>query len=509
MAIVQIRRTSKGKRVIAGVAAGLARVLSVPAIYVRIAFVLLAGVSVPVYLLLWALLPADDGSSGLLVRWQTEEESDVRRGLAFGSIVLGVVLLLRRLGVWFPQNWLWPMVLVTAGLAMVWRRPERNHGSKNPSMIAMLADAKTLSDVLHVLTTNWNGSRRASAVRLVVGAALVLLGVGANVASGRSLSTIRDALFGGLFLMGGMALILGPWLVRLLKDLNVERRARARADAQAEIATHLHDSVLQTLAIIQRRADQPREVVTLARRQERELRAWLYGGTEVRNANDATTLGEALEAVVDEIEEAFGIRVELVKVGDAALSEVLRALILAGREAMVNAAKHAGVDEISVYLEVNPREVEMFVRDRGVGFDQGQIADDRRGLRDSITSRIERLHGKVNIVSSLGSGTEVQLTVPRDANETDSRHPDVTDREGPIPPPDQPANQPANEPVNQPAHQPANQTKTRMTNQANDEPSTLTTNPTNPANQTSPATHQAINQTTHQTSDFKKETATS
>jgi signal transduction histidine kinase len=428
VANVQIRRTSKGERVLAGVAAGVARVLSVPAIYVRIAFVLLAGVSIPVYLLLWALLPADDGSSGLLVRLQTEEESDVRRGVAFGSIVLGVVLLLRRLGVWFPQNWLWPMVLVAAGLAMVWKRPERNPASKGPSMIAMLADAKTLGDVLHVLTSNWNGSRRASAVRLVVGAMLVLLGVGANVASGRSLSTIRDALFGGLFLMGGMALILGPWLVRLLKDLNGERRARARADAQAEIATHLHDSVLQTLAIIQRRADQPREIVTLARRQERELRAWLYGGTEVRNADDASTVGEALEAVVDELEEAFGIRVEVVKVGDAPISEVLRALILAGREAMVNAAKHAGVDEISVYLEVSPREVELFVRDRGVGFDQAQIADDRHGLRDSITSRIERLHGKVNIVSAIGAGTEVQLTVPRRDNEQESNQRDGLDQ---------------------------------------------------------------------------------
>jgi signal transduction histidine kinase len=398
---------------VAGVARGVSRQLNIPAIYVRIAFVLVAGVVAPIYLLAWALVPTDDGRSGFIALVSTEDESSVRRGVAFGSIVLGVVLLLRRLGIWFPQNWLIPMVLVSAGVAMVWNRPEIRDSRPRQSLTESLSEAKSPFDVWRVITSNWDSSQRASSARVVIGGVLVMLGVSATLASGRKLSALRDAFFGGVLLLGGAALIVGPWLVRLVRDLGSERKARARADAQAEIATHLHDSVLQTLAIIQRRADQPREVVTLARRQERELRAWLYGAGDLRFASQATTLAAALDEMVDEVEDTYGIRVEVVNVGDTRLTDSLQALVSAGREAVVNAAKHAGVDVVSVYIELGATVAEMFVRDRGKGFVQETIADDRRGLRDSIIGRVERVGGSARVISEIGLGTEVHISVPR------------------------------------------------------------------------------------------------
>jgi signal transduction histidine kinase len=189
----------------------------------------------------------------------------------------------------------------------------------------------------------------------------------------------------------GVALIAiaGPWAWRTASD-------RARAEERADMAARVHDSVLQTLTLIQK---DPTDARRLARRQERELRAWLYPTTATG------TLADAVDAAAAEIEELHGVRVDVVHTGDAALDERTQALVLAAREAMANAARHSGADEVSVFVE--PTAV--YVRDRGRGFDPDAVAADRRGLAESIRGRMERVGGSVKIVSTPGEGTEVEL----------------------------------------------------------------------------------------------------
>ena len=208
-----------------------------------------------------------------------------------------------------------------------------------------------------------------------------------------------------------------PFWLRLVRDLSDERRARIRTDERAEIAAHLHDSVLQTLALIQKQSEQPREVARLARSQERELRGWLYGpngyGKPAENVEEATgQLSEALATACGEVEDTFAISVGQVVVGDAELDESLVALVQAAREAIVNAAKHAGVEEVSVFAEVEPTSVTVFVRDRGKGFDPDLVPDDRHGLADSIRGRMTRHGGTCKVRTAPGEGTEVQLAMP-------------------------------------------------------------------------------------------------
>jgi signal transduction histidine kinase len=204
----------------------------------------------------------------------------------------------------------------------------------------------------------------------------------------------------------GAALILGPWVASLLADLSRERRERVRSQERADVAAHLHDSVLQTLALLQRNATDPAAVATLARRQERDLRAWLYGEDP-----PAGTLAGLLRAAANEVEGSHRVPVELVMVGDAPASSEVAALAKAAREAMVNAAKHAGVDRVDVYAEVASGTATVYVRDRGKGFDPDGVADDRMGIRTSIIGRMERHGGSVDIQSAPGAGTEITLTM--------------------------------------------------------------------------------------------------
>ena len=204
-------------------------------------------------------------------------------------------------------------------------------------------------------------------------------------------------------------MLFGPWLWRLVDQLTTERRERIRQEERAELAAHLHDSVLQTLALIQRSADQPQRMVALARRQERELRAWLFDAPTTSDA----TLAAAVGAIAEEVEALHATTVEVVTVGDAPLDERGHALIGALREATINAAKHSGSPSVDLYLEVEDREVIAFVRDRGRGFDPAAVAEDRRGIRHSIVGRLERHGGTATILSDTGTGTEVELRVPR------------------------------------------------------------------------------------------------
>jgi signal transduction histidine kinase len=208
---------------------------------------------------------------------------------------------------------------------------------------------------------------------------------------------------------GMLAAIVGWAVHTLFRTDEARRRAeeeRARAEEKAAVATHLHDSVLQTLALVQREANDSARVVRLARRQEHELRQWLYGQLVTEEGGVA----RALSATAAEIEDAYGIKIELVSVGETALNDAGKALVGAGREAMVNAAKHSGARQVDVYFEAGER-LTLFVRDRGSGFDRAAIGADRAGIRDSIEHRLRQVGGSVTW--STDHGTEVRMEVPR------------------------------------------------------------------------------------------------
>jgi signal transduction histidine kinase len=387
-----------GDRVVAGVAAGLGARLAVDPMLVRIAFVVLAlagGVGVLAYGALWAFtdLGAERPAAGAAAR-------SVQQAVALGLIVLGVLLLLRRAGLWFGDALVWPVALGGLGSAILWARSDEDDRSRWTRATARLPRGPVAAA----------SAGAASPVRLIVGTLLVAGGVMGFLAANDGLRALSDLGLAVLAAGGGIVLLFGPWLYRLVEELGAERRERIRHEERAELAAHLHDSVLQTLALIQRSSDQPRRMVALARRQERELRSWLYGQ---QDAATPTTLTDAVEDIAEEVEATHDLSVEVVVVGDAPLDDRLRSLLAATREACVNAGKHAGVDEVSVYVEVEPQTVTAFVRDRGKGFDPATVPPDRRGLRESIRGRLERQGGHARVWSEAGAGTEIELCVPR------------------------------------------------------------------------------------------------
>lgn len=375
---------SRTDRVIAGVCGGVGARLGIDATIVRIAFVALAfaWIGVPLYLLGWVLLPqaatvpatteADDTASAV--------RTAARRAAGMALIVLGTVLLVRHLGVALPDTLLWPALCVAFGLGIVvWRvQPAAGIG-------------------------------RAAAMRIAAGTILLALGIGAIAAANLSLSTVRDGLLSGGLVVGGLALILGPWMMVLLRDRREERRRRIRADERAEMAAHLHDSVLQTLSLVQR-SDDPARMAALARRQERELRGWLYGGG---SEPDAATVRAAVERLAGVVEDRHGVVMDVVAVGDAALDPAMESLVAAAGEAMTNAARWSGCATVSVFVEATEQAVDVFVRDRGVGFDTEEVEDGSHGIRDSIRGRLDRVGGRFEINSAPGQGTEVRLHLAR------------------------------------------------------------------------------------------------
>jgi signal transduction histidine kinase len=301
-------------------------------------------------------------------------------------------------------------VIAAAGLVLIWR----NASPAEQPLIHSLA--RPLYDML----TSGGRSRRALAVRMVVAAGLLVAGLYAVLGHHRSGQVVRP-IGGVLLVIAAVVAIFGPWWFRVARDLVAERQARARAEERAEVASRVHDSVLQTLALIQRRADDPSEVVKLARGQERELRAWLFEGRPVGSAGDEDhTLVEGMRRLQREVEELHGVTVETVVVGDCPLDERVGNLLAACREATVNAAKWSGAPVISVFAEVGNGEVSVFVRDTGVGFDPDQVPRDRKGLAESVHGRMTRLHGTATVRSSPGKGTEVALALPLDRTRASS-----------------------------------------------------------------------------------------
>ncbi|HEY6416247.1 MAG TPA: ATP-binding protein, partial [Acidimicrobiales bacterium] len=251
------------------------------------------------------------------------------------------------------------------------------------------------------------------------GAGLLIAGIGFFLASNDALAAVGNIGIAVLATFLGGALLFSPWVARLVRQLRNERRERIRSEERADMAAHLHDSVLQTLALIQRHADAPQQARTLARRQERELRAWLYDGRRSSGEDAPGALATALDGVADEVEADHGVAVDVVVVGDWPLDGHVEALVAAVREAVVNAARHSGADEVSVYAEVlGDSRIEAFVRDRGRGFDPAAVNGDRRGITHSIVQRMARHGGRAHVNSAPGEGTEVTFELALETEST-------------------------------------------------------------------------------------------
>jgi len=299
---------------------------------------------------------------------------------------LGVVVFLQVAGLWVSPRVFWPVMVATAGLALLWWQTDQ-------------ADrAEWLST-----SSGWKGWLRVllGIVLVAASASLVLFQAGLTGA-------LDDVLLVVLLAVVGVALVIGPWLLRTRRDLHQERAERIRSQERADVAAHLHDSVLQTLALIQRQAHDPQMVSQLARTQERELRGWLFDSPD----DSIDTLRSALQRAAAEVEDTQLVPVEVVVVGDRGLDSASTATVAAAREAMLNAAKHSGAARVDVYAEVGDAQIEVFVRDRGRGFDPATVPADRLGLRRSIVDRMSRHGGTSAVRSAPADGTEVRLTMP-------------------------------------------------------------------------------------------------
>ncbi|MGY1720586.1 PspC domain-containing protein [Blastococcus sp. SYSU DS0552] len=372
-------------RVVAGVAAGTAAHLRQDPLVVRVAFVLLAttGLGIIGYGLLWMTMPV--GAPGVPApEPQGWRPAGVRQWVLLAVLGLAAASLLGQLTAWTSSDVVLPLVLLVGGLAVIWRQLDTDRTLAVPAARWVLAGGVA-----------------------VVGVGLFLL-----LATTGQLANARNGFAATLLILTGVVLATAPLWRRLLDSRAEERAARIRSEERAAVAAHLHDSVLQTLALIQRNADEPQAVSRLARSQERELRAWLYDPAAVREGG---TWAGLVAGMVAEVEADHALTVDPVVVGDAPVDEELAALGAATREALVNAAKHSGVPSADLYTEVTADQVSVFVRDRGKGFDPGTVPDDRRGLRDSVRGRLARLGGSTQIRSTPGEGTEVELVLPRKA----------------------------------------------------------------------------------------------
>lgn len=398
-----LRRPAQG-RGIGGVCAGLAAHLGLPVAVVRLvmaALVLLGGFGAVLYVWLWVTVPAGDPTAAAAEQRPAALSRlaprlrDPDRRVPLTDIGVGVLLLVAaglavavRSGVRIEYSWVVPTLILLGGTALAWSQLDAVQRGR------FLAHA--------------GGRTPVSVVRLLAGTVLAGLGVFLLVGQDEPFDVLVRSAVAALAVLVGAAIVLAPWWLRLVRELGDERAARARESERADIAAHLHDSVLQTLALIQRQASDPKAVTALARRQERELRQWLYG-----ESLGSATLAEALSGEIIDVEDRHGVDVELVSVGDCELTPEVTALVRAAREAMVNAAKHSGADRIDVYAEVDPELVSVYVRDRGNGFDLAAVEEDRMGVRGSIVERVKRAGGRAIIRTAPGEGTEVRLELPR------------------------------------------------------------------------------------------------
>jgi signal transduction histidine kinase/phage shock protein PspC (stress-responsive transcriptional regulator) len=376
---------STSDMILAGVAGGIAARLGIRTVYVRAAFIsssLAAGVGIIVYLLSALLVPMNRDTA-------KEDRAPATPPQVIGLVLMfiAVMLVFQSFSIWFGPV-VWPATLVTFGLAIAIDTSGVNY-------------EKSLAGI------TGSSSGRRSWWLVVGGLVMMVAGFAVVFSSLDALKGVGVLLLALLAALAGLSIVAGPWVWSLIEDLRTERRARIRSEEKADMAAHLHDSVLQTFALIQR-TDDPKKMVTLARSQERELRSWLFD----EKPSDTQSLRGALSDAANSVEEAHDVPVSTVVVGDSSLpSDRQAALVGAATEAMMNAAKHSGADRVSVFAEANDGTVEVFVTDQGDGFDVEAVDEDRKGLAESIKGRMSRHGGEVAVDSEIGVGTEIHLTM--------------------------------------------------------------------------------------------------
>lgn len=409
-------------RTVAGVAAGLAEHLRLPVVAVRAVFVVLLaanGLGALLYVAFWAVLPVRPAAAA-----EPRRRVGVLQVLGLMALAAGVLTMMSQVpsGFGLDTTLVALLVLIGLGAGIIWHQadPERRRRAVDalpdgPVARAMRrASEGRAGDGRAAYDGEGAAGGRWFVLRLVGGGVLVIIGVIGLLAflaptDGSDLLTVLIGLLFGLLALAGLLVAFAPLLYRIFGQLREERVARIREQERAEVAAMVHDQVLHTLALIQRRASDSTTVLRLARGQERTLRNWLYKPT----GSPTDRFAAALEQAAAEVEDTFGITVETVVVGDAATDERVAALVAAAREAMVNAARHAKVSTVSLYAEAEEEMLSVYVRDRGAGFDLSTVDDDRHGVRGSIIGRMRRHGGNAEIRTSPGEGTEVELTMPR------------------------------------------------------------------------------------------------
>ena len=380
-------RIDRSNRVVGGVSAAIAAEIGVQPLVIRVAFAaltLVVGWGLLLYVFAWGALVWLTSSEISPYRPQPKGATGIHRHVAIVLIVVGMIIGLSQITPSGFTSFSWPLGFVLAGGLIAWSRGTADQVNGGLSTVA----------------------------RIIAGAVVAVGGLLAFAALSYSFTQAAVALVFTVAVVGGIVLIAAPSMVHMARSLDDERMDRIRLDERARISAHLHDSVLQTLALIQQNTDDPARTAQLARRQERELRGWLYGPTTP--APGGLLLGPALEGVALEVEALHGVDIDVVAVGDSGdpVPEGGSALISAAREAMINAARHAEVDQIDVFAERRSDGIDVFVRDKGVGFDPDHVADGRKGLSESIGGRMERAGGSAIIHSEVGHGTEVELILP-------------------------------------------------------------------------------------------------
>jgi signal transduction histidine kinase len=369
----------RSNRIAAGVAGGLADTLRVHDTFVRAAFVSLSmiwGLGFFLYIILW-LVSFDN------VDDREVELVDGQQGIGLGMAFLGFLLLLRVFGWWPDDALVWIVTAISFGVAALTDR-------SLPSPLTSLLDP---------------GVEQPGRVRILIGVSLLVGGLAFMASTIGPVAELGAVLLAVALTGLGLLVAFGPWVRRLAQDLGHERRERIRQEERAEMAAHLHDSVLQTLALIQR-SDDPVRMGLLARHQEGELRDWLYGNMPLDGVDLVST---ALRGIASKVEQDHQVPVDVVTVGDITLDESIRPLLGAANEAMVNAAKHSGADRVSAYMEVDEESLQIFVTDQGKGFDPANVGSDRKGIENSIIARAGKAGANVTIESEPGEGTEVMI----------------------------------------------------------------------------------------------------
>jgi signal transduction histidine kinase len=396
-------RRGRDNCILGGVCGGFATRLGIKERNIRVIFALLTlvfGLGILLYMTFWLVLTRSGEDQPIIQQiFQNRREAQVVLVAFIATIVL--IVTLQSTGAGTTDGFGWPLLLSGFAAFAVWRGAsidERSHLTEFFSSAPLIGGS---------LST----SRRGIVLRVLIGAALIYFGLHQLHHIGGFWGSVGTAIFGTAILVIGVLILFAPWWLQNVRELTSERRERVRAEERASMVAHLHDSVLQTLTLIERTAGNEADVVRLARNQERELRQWLFSPETSTNA--PTSFVGLLGAIEHDIENDYGVRVELVTVGDCVPDDRVTTLVAAAREGAINAAKWSEAASISIFTEVEPTTISIFVRDRGVGFDPDAIPADRQGVALSIRQRMSQLGGEAFINTEIGSGTEVQLVLPR------------------------------------------------------------------------------------------------